>query len=171
MVCNICGQSDATIHLTEIINSQMVEIHLCESCAEQKGTDFKTHFDFNKLLASLTDLGAVIKTETGGPLACRSCGMNYEEFGTTGRLGCPQCYETFEPVLMPLIKRVQKGTRHFGKTPGKTRGDIRFTAKLRELQAKLSKAIDLESFEEAAITRDQIKKLEDKIKSGRKKTE
>ena len=87
MVCNVCGQSEATIHLTEILNNQMMEVHLCESCAEQKGVDFKSHFDFNKLLASLADLGAELKPEAAGKLVCKDCGVSYEEFGRTGRLG------------------------------------------------------------------------------------
>lgn len=54
MNCNLCGLNEATIHLTEIVNDQMIEIHLCETCAEEKGTDFKTHFNFGDLLAGLT---------------------------------------------------------------------------------------------------------------------
>ncbi len=169
MVCNVCGQSEATIHLTEIINTQMIEIHLCETCAEQKGTDFKTHFDFNKLLASLADLGAAIKTEDAAQLVCKNCSMTYEEFGRTGRLGCSVCYESFDKALLPLIKRVQKALRHVGKVPARAGGDVRQVMELRELKEQMKKSIEVESFEKSAELRDRIKKLEEKMKTGRKK--
>ena len=50
MLCMSCQQNEATIHLTEIANNQMVEVHLCESCAEEKGADFKSQFNFGELL-------------------------------------------------------------------------------------------------------------------------
>ena len=118
MVCNVCGQSEATIHLTEILNNQMVEVHLCESCAEQKGTDFKVHFDFNKLLASLGDIGVELQPERLAKVSCKDCGMTYEEFGRTGRLGCVHCYQGYHgrvglfeilPITAEFIEQITKG--------------------------------------------------------------
>ena len=169
MVCNVCGQNEATIHLTEILNSQMVEIHLCEACAEQKGTDFKAHFDFNKLLASLGEFGEELKSERVSKVVCKECGMSYEEFGRTGRLGCANCYQAFEKLLLPLIKRIQRDVRHHGKVPSKAPSDIKQTLELRELQERLRKSIQAETFEEAAKIRDRIQQLENKIKKEGKK--
>lgn len=169
MVCNICGQNEATIHLTEIVNNQMLEVHLCESCAEQKGADFKSHFDFNKLLASLGDGGSELKPERAAKLICKECGITYEEFGRTGRLGCSRCYESFEKLLTPLIKRVQRDLRHVGKVPQKASPDVKRAFELRELQERLRKSIQSETFEEAAKIRDLIQEMEDKSKKGPKK--
>ena len=169
MVCNICGQTEATIHLTEILNNQMVEVHLCESCAEQKGADFQSHFDFNKLLASLGDLGAELKPERVSKLFCEECGMTYEEFGRTGRLGCANCYQAFEKLLLPLVKRVQRDVRHVGKVPQKAPAETRRAFELRELHERLRKSVQAETFEEAAKIRDQIQALEEKMKKGGKK--
>ena len=169
MVCNVCGQNEATIHLTEILNNQMVEIHLCETCAEQKGTGFKAHFDFNKLLASLGEFGAEFKTESVSKVVCKECGMSYEEFGRTGRLGCANCYQAFEKLLLPLIKRVQRDVRHHGKAPSKVPAGMKQTLELRELQDRLKKSIQSETFEEAARIRDRIQELETKLKKEGKK--
>ena len=169
MVCNICGQNEATIHLTEIVNNQMLEVHLCEACAEQKGADFKSHFDFNKLLTSLGDFCAELKPERIAKLICKECGISYEEFGRTGRLGCSTCYQSFEKLLMPLIKRVQRDLRHVGKVPQKATPDVKRAFELRELQERLRKSIQSETFEEAAKIRDLIQELEDKAKKGTKK--
>lgn len=169
MVCNVCGQNEATIHLTEILNNQMVEVHLCETCAEQKGADFKSHFDFNKLLASLADFGAELKPERVAKLVCKNCGLTYEEFGRTGRLGCAQCYQSFDKLLVPLVKRIQRDVRHVGKVPAKAPGEAKQALEMRDLQERLRKSIQAETFEEAARIRDEIQELETKLKKDAKK--
>lgn len=173
MICNICGTNEATIHLTEIVNDQMVEIHLCESCAQEKGTEFKAHFNVGDLLTSLKDLAAEV---TGGEKTlskCPNCGLSYEEFGRTGRLGCAECYEAFSRLLLPLIKRVQHSIQHTGKRPSRLVTPTRTSqtgGDLRELQNRLQKFIQEESFEDAARVRDQIKQLEEKMKKGKRKS-
>lgn len=172
MICNLCGTQEATIHLTEIVNTQMVEIHLCETCAQEKGTDFKTHFNFADLLGGLTEIG---KPQKGGEKRmagrCPECGLTYEQFGKTGRLGCPACYDSFAKLLIPLIKRVQRSTHHVGKKPSKVAAGVRVNYDLRLLQDRLRKSVQSEEFEEAARIRDEIKQIEDKMKKAKKKND
>ncbi len=169
MICNVCGAQEATIHLTEIVNNQMVEIHLCETCAQEKGTEFKTHFNVGDLLAGLTEIGKPAKPgEKKLAGRCPECGLTYEEFGKTGRLGCSNCYEAFSKMLMPLIKRVQRSTHHVGKKPSKISPEMRTGQDLRMLQERLRKSVQMEAFEEAARLRDEIKQMEDKAKKGKK---
>lgn len=169
MICNICGTQEATIHLTEIVNNQMVEIHLCESCSQEKGTDFKTHFNFGDLLASLTDPAKVQPVgEKKIQTRCPGCGLTYEKFAKTGRLGCETCYSAFGKMIVPLIKRVQRSTEHIGKKPTRISRDIRSTHDLRLLQDRLRKSVQEEEFEEAARLRDQIKEIQDKIKKEKR---
>lgn len=173
MVCNLCGVNESTIHLTEIVNNQMVEIHLCEACAQEKGTEFKTHFSFNvnELLAGITEVGKWAGTETEKVAdRCPQCGMAYEEFGKKGRLGCPHCYTAFERMLLPLIRRVQRSTTHVGKRPANIPKPKAEVSDLRMLQQRLRKSIQAEAFEEAASLRDQIKKLEEAMGKLRSKT-
>ena len=165
MICNICGTKEATIHLTEIVNGQMAEVHICEQCAEEKGTDFKTYFNFGDLLAGF--LGAEkLAAATGKKtdLTCKSCGMKYEEFSKNGRLGCAACYEAFRVPLEAVIKQVQRSSSHVGKKPSRISKDVRSTHDLRQLQEHLRKSIQAEAFEEAARIRDEIKKVEEKMK-------
>ena len=61
MVCNICGKNQATVHLTEIIDEQITELHLCEECAQKKGAQMESHFGLSDLLAGLADLGTQFK--------------------------------------------------------------------------------------------------------------
>lgn len=169
MICNICGTKEATIHLTEITNGQMVEVHICETCAEEKGTEFKTYFNFGDLLAGIPGLDNVL--ESSGkktPLVCPSCGMAYEEFGKNGRLGCAGCYEAFHRPLAIVIKQVQRANYHVGKKPSRVTKDVRSIHDLRRLQEKLRQSVQMEKFEEAARLRDEIKQIEEKIKKGKK---
>ena len=170
MTCNICGVNEATIHLTEIVNSQMVEIHLCESCAQEKGTEFKTHFNFDDLLSGFSPLMAQSQTqEKMKAEVCGSCGLTYEEFGKCGRLGCADCYQSFQKSIVPLIKRVQRSIHHIGKKPCNLAVGQRKTVDLHQLQDRLRKSIEKEEFEEAARLRDAIKKMSEKQSKSRKK--
>ena len=171
MICNICGTNEATIHLTEIVNEQMIEIHLCETCAQEKGAEFKSHFNVGDLLGGLTDLAAEMTGAGKTLIKCPNCGLTYEEFGRTGRLGCAECYEAFSKLLIPLIKRVQHSAQHVGKRPSRLSAPVRLTHDLRELQNRLQKSIEQEAFEDAARIRDQIKQLEEKLKKGKKKSQ
>ena len=169
MLCNVCGKNEASIHLTEIVNSQMVELHLCDNCAQEKGDDLKTPSSFNELLAGLTDLGGLLGGQKKEEFKCQGCGLTYEDFSRTGRLGCAECYQCFSKPLMALVKRVQKGNQHVGKRPGKISPEARSHIDLRDLEERLQKSIQLEEFEEAARIRDQIKQLETKRRKGGRK--
>ncbi len=176
MICNVCGTNEATIHLTEIVNEQMIEIHLCEGCAQEKGTEFKAHFNVSDLLTGLNDLAQEITSGGKMVIKCPNCGLTYEEFGRTGRLGCAECYEAFSKLLTPLIKRVQHSNQHLGKRPSRLSAPVRLNHDLRELQSRLQKSIAQEEFEEAARIRDQIRQLEEKqtqekMKRGKKKSQ
>lgn len=164
MTCNICGVNESTIHLTEIINNQMIEVHLCESCAQEKGTDFKTHFSFGDLLAGLSDVDkGLLSSISEEDSTCSACGETYEDFTKSGRLGCASCYVAFSKLLSPLIKRVQRSTNHIGKKPSRIPRDLRSSHDLRLSQDRLAKAIQAEDFEEAARVRDEIKKIQEKL--------
>ncbi len=57
MLCDICGKNPATVHLTEIIDDQMNELHLCEECARQKSAQMEQQFGLSDLLAGMAEFG------------------------------------------------------------------------------------------------------------------
>lgn len=166
MLCDICGKNQATVHLTEIIDEKMTELHLCEDCAQEKSAQMETHFGLADLLAGLADLGSqasVTKKETR--VKCPRCGLTYEDFKKVGRLGCGECYSVFKEALLPLLKRIHGSTQHYGKSPTrKTARAVKSKSELQELKEKLQKSIQLEEFEEAAKLRDRIREMEKKKK-------
>ncbi len=163
MVCNICGKNQATVHLTEIIDEQITELHLCEECAQKKGAQMESHFGLSDLLAGLADLGTQFnKTKTEPKLKCPKCGLTYEDFKKVGRLGCGECYNAFKEALVPLLKRIHGSTQHCGKSPKKIAKIVKAKNELDILKEKLQKTIQKEDFEEAAKLRDKIRELEKK---------
>jgi len=169
MLCDICGKNAATVHLTEIIDDNMTELHLCEECAQKKGAQMESHFGLADLLAGLADIGSQFtKTEKETKIKCLRCGLTHEDFKKIGRLGCGECYFAFREVLLPLLKRIHGSTQHYGKSPTKKAGRVIRSVKtkneLHELKEKLQKAIQIEEFEEAAKLRDKIRDLEEKKK-------
>ena len=165
MTCDLCSKNEATVHLTEIINDQTRELHLCEVCAREKGAAAAEQFGLAELLAGLSDLGS--KPELKAALAsCSACGMTYEDFRKTGRLGCDRCYETFRAILAPLLKRIHGSNKYAGRlAPAEVR-KAASSAKddLPHLKEQLKQAIASEDFEEAVRLRDQVRSLEKKKK-------
>lgn len=160
MFCQQCGEKPATVHLTKIHNHQSTEVHLCESCALQKGElelGLGSPGLWPQLLAGLAGL-AVEGADDG--LHCSHCGHSYQEFARTGRLGCPACYGEMKEQLEPLMGRLQEAAEHTGKVPVRRGYLYRHKREVRALQNELRERIDREEFEQAAEIRDLLRALE-----------
>lgn len=169
MLCS-CGKKEATLHLTEIINGQVTELHLCEACAKEQGTDFKQFLA--PLQGTLPDLAGMFSKAMGlapgQDMKCESCGMTMGDFEKAGRLGCAVCYKTFSPYLLPLIKRIHRHDQHLGKAPKNAKkttvqsqpGPQKKMSDLALLRKKLTECVKTEAYEDAAKLRDQIQKYE-----------
>ena len=160
MLCELCKQAQATVHLTEIVNEQMTELHLCEACANQKGAQVESHFGLSDLLSGLADFGKTQEPEEVSVKACPTCGMTYDDFRKVGRLGCADCYTTFKRSLGSLLKRIHGSPIHIGKSPVRRLLPPKAKVELSDLKRKLERAIEQEAFEDAASLRDQIRKME-----------
>ena len=171
MLCDICGKNPATVHLTEIIDEQMNELHLCEECAQQKSSAMEQQFGLSDLLAGMVDFeksSTSNKEEETIIAKCPSCGLTYTDFKKIGRLGCGECYNVFRKHLAPLLKRIHGSNQHIGKSPLKAKTTTKVYKKkadVEELKSQLQQAIQKEAFEEAARLRDQIKKISEEQKS------
>ncbi len=165
MTCDLCGKNEATVHLTEMIDDQTRELHLCEPCAREKGAAAASPFGLAELLAGLADFGAKLEGETRPKPTCPRCKMTYDDFRKTGRLGCGECYETFHRFLGPLLKRIHGSTQHVGRGPSETAPQKAPAEEdLPRLKERLKAAVASEEFEEAAHLRDRIRALESKKK-------
>ena len=93
---------------------------------------------------------------------CPTCGYTERNFEKTGRLGCPDCYETFKATLNSVLKRMHRGTQHVGKIPSSIEGTKVMQNRINYLEEGLQDAIRKEHFEEAAGMRDEIQSLREK---------
>jgi protein arginine kinase activator len=157
MLCCICKEKPATVHLTQIAGDKMQKVDLCEACAKTKGVNDPAGFSLADLLLGLGASQELEQAGGGTELKCPRCGFSQADFKKSGRLGCPECYTTFSEGLTGLLKSMHKGTRHVGKAPEALRRTRDLSDRLKALQRKLAKAIEEENFEQAAILRDEIK--------------
>lgn len=166
MFCDLCAKNEATVHLSEIINDQTRELHLCEVCAQEKGAAAAQHFGLADLLAGLADFGVKPEGRTeAAKSACGRCGMTYDDFRKLGRLGCGGCYGSFEKFLSPLLRKIHGSSHHVGQVPTAApseKGAAR--DEHQQLKEKLKSAVAAEDFEEAARLRDRIRSAEKKKK-------
>jgi protein arginine kinase activator len=154
MKCQSCGRP-ATVTVTNIVNKQKRELHLCEACARDQHHLLDEGPSLNlKALVQLI-MGMPAADDPAG-LTCPTCGLKYAAFRADGRLGCPDDYDAFRPALEPLLDRIHRGTRHRGKAP---RAALR-RAELGALRDLLKAAVAVEDYEEAARLRDRIRQKE-----------
>ncbi len=163
MLCCICKEREATVHLTQIAGDKMQKVDLCEECAKTKGVNDPTGFSLADLLLGLGASQEMEQSSGGVELKCPRCGFTQADFKKAGRLGCADCYKTFAEGLEGLLKSMHKGTRHAGKVPESLRQTRDISDRLKNLQKRLSKAIENEDFEQAAQLRDEIKQTSAKL--------
>src|SRR5882672_4919211 len=166
MLCCICKEKEAKVHLTQIVEDKMQKVDLCEECAKNKGVNDPAGFSLADLLLGLGASQEIEQAGAGATIKCARCGFTQADFKKAGRLGCPECYTTFGDVLEGLLKTMHKGTRHVGKVPESLRQTRDLSDRVKSLEKKLGKAIENEDFEEAALLRDEIKQAKARVSNA-----
>ncbi len=190
MLCQNCGENEANVRYTQIINGVKKEMALCKKCSKELGIgdiDFSMPINFSSFLSDFFEeekefLPGFMEQEK---LMCDKCGMTYEDFINTGKFGCENCYEIFSNKIDPIFKNIHGGNRHVGRglnlpkckgeknvgidtfiDPNKNNvGADPVSAQnneLDKLKKDLKQAIQEERYEAAAKIRDEIKKMEEK---------
>ena len=160
MLCDLCKQNVATVHLSQLVEGKTKKIDLCETCSKAKGVDDPAMFSIADMLLGLGAAQELEQAATSSDLRCPNCGFTRADFKKTGRFGCSECYATFADGLEGLLKTMHNGTRHAGKVPQAHRQGQDASDKVKGLQKQLKKAVESEQYEQAALLRDEIKRLE-----------
>ncbi len=166
-MCDICGESPAVVHMKEIENDKVTHLDLCRSCAEKRGYSVGAAASGNlqDLAQKLVSMAQeVTGSQEAEGIRCTSCGLFYTEFTQVGRLGCPDCYTAFATQLRPLLRRTHGSATHQGRRPQESPALREERRELRQMRADLDRAIRREEFERAAAIRDQIQKLEERVR-------
>lgn len=165
MKCQKCDKP-ATFHITDLVDGEPKEVHLCEVCAKE-------------FLAPVTDQPDSVLPEMAGLLAqqltigqtaeqlaeldqrvCPVCGISFLEFRKQGRLGCPHDYVHFAKELEPLLVNIHGETQHVGKTPRNGGEGAEQQTQLIRLRREMKEAVANEDYERASVLRDEIRGIE-----------
>jgi len=163
VICDACGEERAVIHLTEVVDGEPVQKHLCQECYEQQ--DGVPQLSASNVFSQLVQAVAPELKELSAK-TCPECGTNYLEFRQTMKLGCPHDYEVFADALDQLLERIHGSTEHVGKMPSRRRGAGELSerekkTRIEVLERQMQKAVEEENFERAAELRDRIQGLKD----------
>lgn len=167
MNCDECKNNLATVHLTQMVNGMKNEMHLCATCAAQKGALMfdSSQFNIPNLLGSFLGGTYTMQNVTSQPgrTMCPNCGVTFVDIRQTGKLGCAECYKAFESELEPALRRIHGNSQHVGKVPVRSGEKVRIKRQIEDLKARMQQAVAEEDYEKAAEIRDVMKNIEKKL--------
>ena len=128
MLCERCGEREANVRFTEVINGETTEHNLCMQCAQSMdfgASPYAALFDGESQLGRL--ISGLLGFQAPGSrksqesrldnVVCPVCHTSYADFVKTTRFGCPDCYEVFDLLIQDSIKQIQGSDTHKGKHP------------------------------------------------------
>src|SRR3954469_2677742 len=162
MICDDCRERDAVVQYTAVKDDNVVQLHLCEQCAAERGVETTVNtLPKHPLAAFLPQVQQQPLTAPADGTRCTFCGTSMADFRATGRWGCARCYSNFEAGIRELLRRVQGNHRHVGRAYRAPMSEsLERAAVLGELKDRLRRAIENEQFEMAADLRDRIRVME-----------
>ena len=166
MKCECCHKTDATIHLTQVIDGEVKKLNLCQDCALDNGIDLNSPISITDVLLGLgAQPQSIVPAATEFDLSCSRCQMTRAEFKKRARLGCPECYNAFMGELSALTKAMHHSNQHVGKIPARQGNTARIAAQIAALKKDDETAVAKEQYEVAANLRDKIKALKGSIQT------
>ncbi len=165
MICELCKQNEAIVHIKKVINGKITKLDLCEECAKNSHQlEFDSGISLQDFLKGLMSFAnkdiSFIAQEMDTVPRCARCGLSYDELVESGRLGCTDCYSSFSKQLPSVLKRIHGNIKHEGKVPKTMKTENSLKKELDEYKEKLKNAIVAEEYEKAAEYRDKIKEME-----------
>ena len=162
MECDICHEREAAVNLKQVVNGEWTTLRLCAPCAAERGLETPASIAATPLGSFLAAMGKDVPGAPSGD-TCTRCGATLQDFRTSQRLGCPECYRVFDAALRELLRRVHGATRHTGEryaTLGAPAAGEPEALEATTLRAQLDAAIAAENFELAADLRDRLRALQ-----------
>ena len=168
MKCQQC-EKPATFHITELMDEQHEEIHLCEDHARvylvqtEGGEVGETPSTPDAWVEQLKVNQTAEDLARLDQQACPICGITFYEFRNQGRLGCPHDYECFEAELEPLIVNIHGAIQHTGKQPSHRPAMAANPTEVIRMRREMQQAIEAEDYERASELRDEIRRIEEAL--------
>ena len=160
MKCDKCG-SPSVYHSTLIVNGVSKKTSLCRDCAIKEGVFAQEKPSlFDEMFATFNDMLGFEQVEN---VVCPVCKTTLREFKSTGRLGCPNCYDMFREEISNILKRIAPYETHKQETlkaPKSKPQKLTKEEQIKSLREEMKLAVSEERYEDAAKIKKQITKLE-----------
>jgi protein arginine kinase activator len=167
MQCEICKTMEANVHLKQVCNGIVREVHVCQDCAAKHGFDAQSQMSLTDFLFGMAGNQQQDVMLPGDEKACPACHARWVDFKKSSRLGCAACYATFSAELGPALASMHRKDKHVGKVPAR----LAHTVEAASLRRALGDAVAAQNFEEAARLRDRLKDLQPEHAPAKKKAE
>lgn len=156
--CGECKKPLAVCY-TEIVKGSITRTCMCSDCPELQ----------RRLYGHAAKPSGHLTHETPASLACGNCGTTLESLRVGLPVGCSECYNVFDDLLLSELLSAEKiparitTTKksipiHIGRAPGESQ-QLNPTLRLLALNEALNETLKKEDYEQAAWLRDQIKAL------------
>ena len=153
MRCERCGKE---------LTNRIIKINgvtYCENCARLMGYDrfLKDPADFlgnpfSQLDEIASSLMQMNELDFGNStLTCPKCGMTLREFETEGRVGCIECYNTFNNNIVREMFKQQGNSEYAGRLPAQSADTDAETSDVPQVKKKTAapKTIEMEISDKA----------------------
>lgn len=151
VLCQHCKKNVATVNCVEIINDEKFESHLCKSCYASLYGELNSK--------SNGDIWAELFGGADAPRkVCPVCGTTFDDYKSTGLVGCASCYDVFKDELLESIRRIQGKVRHVG-TVGTNKDEFGLHRRLKTLQEELEVALREKRYSDAGKLNKRIKEI------------
>lgn len=171
MLCQVCSNAEATRRITDIIDGDKKTLALCEDCAGNR----EDIIDPDLIKAASSQLKPALSAKVvathqivvpSHQSSCPQCGMTWQEFSSTRRLGCPHDYEVFGDEVDRLLYKIHGSVQHAGRPSERIAGRLRRRRQRESLRKDLDAAIRAEDYERAAMLRDRLQSMEPEPMEG-----
>lgn len=156
MICSKCKNNNASFFYTQSINGKETSVALCHDCATKSGIGTSM---VSPLFNSFFTKVKTNEKANSPAKKCSLCALTFNDILSMGKVGCPECYNTFKEELLDTIRSIHGTAKHVGLTPSGTAVVKKELTEEEILRDKLAEAIKTENYEEAAAIRDKIKAL------------
>lgn len=175
--CNICGIEEALIFIKVIQDEKVEEKGLCASCAikymENKDQLKNIHMVDQKVMDALDEMRSLLtaivsniniistamNSKSNHELKCGNCGLTYDNFISSGYLGCPYCYSAFQKELKDFLFEIERGGKHCGRMPKKFAKLFLLRKEIQFLKSQLKKFVHTENYEQAGKIKKKLERL------------
>ncbi|MCQ2604283.1 MAG: UvrB/UvrC motif-containing protein [Spirochaetia bacterium] len=162
MICDICGENNAVIHLHQKQENGETSLNLCEKCAHENGLEMGPGGDADvaKILEKLSMFSQGI-TRKDLNVVCDKCGTTLAEVKKSGTVGCSHCYDMFrEHIEKYIAGTLDKALYSVSdKKEPPMREPMSEDAYRNMLEKQMQEAVAVEDYENAAVLRDKIRAI------------